>query len=495
MKNFSINSKLFFWFAFLVIFVILTIWLLNTTVLETYYLHFKEKNLVNVYNEINSLYNQVDEDENFENKLEKIEINQNIDIVIKDNDKETIYTTSRDFSNTMFKIPEYNKMVNDDFFENRLSGDTTYFIDRIHDNRINSDFVTLYGKLGNNNSIFIRTPVQSIREGVSVTNRFLVIVGIIALIFASILAYIISNTFTKPIKELNSIAKNISELDFSKEYNVTSSDEIGTLGHSINNLSNSLKTKIEELREANIELEKDVEQKSKLAEMRSQFISDVSHELKTPIALIQGYAEGLIDGIASTEEDKEYYLGVILDEANKMSGLTHDLLDLSNLEYGKNNLNIQSFDICELISNTLKKNEIIFNEHEINANFTNYDNNPNEVINVKADSFRIEQVLTNYINNAIKNINDKKVLKISVEKNNNIARIKVFNTGEHISPENLARIWTKFYKIDSSRNREQSGSGIGLSLVKAIMDQHHNNYGVENVEDGVEFWFELNCEI
>ncbi|MBQ9280329.1 MAG: HAMP domain-containing protein [Clostridia bacterium] len=494
MKNFSINSKLFFWFAFLVIFVVLTILILNTTVLESYYLHFKEKNLVKIYNDINLIYTQNENEENLESELEKIEINQNIDIVIKDNDKLTIYTTSRDFSNNMFKIPEYNRIVNDDYFSENLSGDISYFIETIRDNRINSDFIALFGKLSDNHFLFIRTPVQSIKEGVQVTNSFLLIIGAIALILSSLLAFIISKTFTKPIKQLNTIAKNISELNFSEEYTVTSSDEIGTLGQSINNLSHSLKTKIEELHEANIELEKDVEQKSKLAQMRSQFISDVSHELKTPIALIQGYAEGLIDGIATTDEDKKYYLEVILDEANKMSALTHDLLDLSNLEYGKNNLNIQTFDICELIGSTIKKNEIIFHEHGINASFTNYEINPDEIINVNADSFRIEQVLINYINNAIKNIDEKKLLKISVEKNDNIAKVKVFNSGNHITPENLMRIWNKFYKVDSSRNREQSGSGIGLSLVKAIMDQHKNNYGVENVEEGVVFWFELNCD-
>ena len=494
MKNFSINFKLFLLFSFLVIFVILTIWILNTTVLETYYLHFKEKNLVKIYNDINTIYNENDTEEKLEAELEKIEINQNIDVVIKDNEKITIYTTTRDFSNNMLKIPEYNRIVNDEYFSDRLSGETSYFTENIRDNRINSDFLALFGKLGKNHFLFIRTPVQSIREGVQVTNSFLITIGIIALIISSLLAFIISKTFTRPIKQLNAIAKNMSELDFSQKYNVNSSDEIGTLGKSINILSDSLETKIQELHEANIELEKDVEQKSKLAEMRSQFISDVSHELKTPIALIQGYAEGLIDGIATTEEDKKYYLEVILDEANKMSELTHDLLDLSNLEYGKNNLNIQTFDICELIGSTMKKNEIIFHEHGINASFINYETNPNEIINVSADSFRIEQVLTNYINNAIKNIDEKKIIKISVEKQVNLAKIKVYNSGNPITPEDLFRIWNKFYKVDSSRNREQSGSGIGLSLVKAIMDQHKNHYGAENTKDGVEFWFELNCE-
>lgn len=487
MKNFSIHLKLFFWSSILVIFVVLTIYLLNSTVLEPYYLHYKQVSLVKIYNDINSNYD-FSNSESLISELEKIEISQNVDIVIKNNDRITIYSTAKDFSNNMLMMPNYDRMVKEESLINKLTDNENYFIEIMHDNRTNSEFVSLFGRLNEDYYVFIRTPVESIRESVKVSNHFLLIVGLIALGFSGIFAFVISKTFTRPIKELNSIAKNMSELDFSKEYTVASSDEIGTLGQSINTLSKSLKTKIQELHEANIELEKDVEQKSKLAEMRSQFISDVSHELKTPIALIQGYAEGLIDGIATTDEDKNYYLEVILDEANKMSELTHDLLDLSNLEYGKNELNIQSFNICELITNTLKKNEIIFHEQGINATFLNQD----EEINVSADSFRIEQVLTNYINNAVKNINEEKQLKISIDKTENIARIKVFNSGSHISDENLLRIWNKFYKADASRNREQSGSGIGLSLVKAIMDQHQNQYGVNNVEGGVEFWFELN---
>lgn len=487
MKNFSIHLKLFFWSSILVIFVVLTIYLLNSTVLEPYYLHYKQVSLVKIYNDINSNYD-FSNSESLISELEKIEISQNVDIVIKNNDRITIYSTAKDFSNNMLMMPNYDRMVKEESLINKLTDNENYFIEIMHDNRTNSEFVSLFGRLSEDYYVFIRTPVESIRESVKVSNHFLLIVGLIALGFSGIFAFVISKTFTRPIKELNSIAKNMSELDFSKEYTVASSDEIGTLGQSINTLSKSLKTKIQELHEANIELEKDVEQKSKLAEMRSQFISDVSHELKTPIALIQGYAEGLIDGIATTDEDKNYYLEVILDEANKMSELTHDLLDLSNLEYGKNELNIQSFNICELITNTLKKNEIIFHEQGINASFLNQE----EEINVSADSFRIEQVLTNYINNAVKNINEEKQLKIAIEQTENVARIKVFNSGSHISDENLLRIWNKFYKADASRNREQSGSGIGLSLVKAIMDQHQNQYGVNNVEGGVEFWFELN---
>ena len=490
MKKISINLKLFFWFSFLVLSVLFTIWILNSTVLESYYLMFKEKNLIKTYESINKIYSSERGNDSVLLELEKIEANQNMDIIIKDDDKLTIYSTSKDFSNNIFVIPDYalTGIPFDKYFSDKLSGSEKYFTDVIRDNRINSDFVALFGRLNKDYFIFMRTPMESIKESVAVTNRFLLIIGFLSIIVSSILAYIISKSFTKPITELNTIAKNISELDFSKPYIVTSYDEIGMLGRSINTLSKSLETKIQELNEVNIELEKDVEQKSKLAEMRSQFVSDVSHELKTPIALIQGYAEGLIDGIATSEEDRKYYCEVILDEANKMSALTRDLLDLSNLEYGTNNLNIQPFNIVELISNILKKNEIIFNDNEIKTDFIS----PCDEIIVNGDTFRIEQVITNYINNALKNVDENKKINVIISLTEQVARVSVFNSGKNIEPENILRIWNKFYKVDIARTRDNNGSGIGLSLVKAIMDQHKNNYGVNNTSDGVEFWFELN---
>ena len=486
MKKTSINLKLYLCFSFLVLLVTFSILILNSTVLEGFYQRFKEKDLVKVYNSINNIYKNYS-GENGEVELEKIETNQNMDIVIKDGGRITVYSTSKDFSNNLWISRDYVSL-NFDYINDKLSDTSSYFTAIISDNRIHSEFVALFGKLNNGYTVFIRTPIESIKESVSVTNSFLLIVGMFSIIVATILSFFISRSFTKPIKEVTAVAKSISELDFSKYCDIDTNDEIETLGNSINILSQKLETKIQELHNANIELEKDVEQKSKLAEMRSQFVSDVSHELKTPIALIQGYAEGLIDGIATTDEDKNYYLGVILDEANKMSSLTYDLLDLSNLEYGKNNLNIESFDIVELISGVIKKNEIIFNEKEITCNFEHGD----DIVEVMGDVFRIEQVLTNYINNAVKNVDENKKLSIIIKKQDDKARIIVFNSGKQIDQENLSRIWTKFYKVDSSRNRDLSGSGIGLSLVQAIMKQHNNAFGVENVSNGVEFWFELN---
>ena len=476
--------------------VIFIIALLNTTALENFYIHTKKEDLSHLYLEINKIYNQYDyfANQNLINKeLEQIDSKKNIDIVIQNGREITIYSTSKDFTQNKFFLskPDISLYLNRDTIKKYLTSDKNYFTEVINDSNLNSDFVFLYGKLDNNFNIFIRSPMESIKESVAITNRFLIFGGAIALLISAVLAFLISNSFTKPIKELNSISKKMSNLDFSQKYEVTTDDEIGMLGTSINILSSNLEKTIYELKKANIELEKDIEETSKLAEMKSQFISDVSHELKTPIALIQGYAEGLVDGIITDEESKKYYCEVILDETNKMAELTRGLLDLSNLEYGKNELNIEIFDITELITNLLKKQELILNEKNIKVEF-----DYTKDLFVKGDIFRIEQVLTNYLNNAIKNVNNEKHIKIWIDDSleNNCISVKVFNSGNHISDEDMLRIWNRFYKSDSSRNRESGGSGIGLSLVKAIMKQHNMNYGCENVDGGVSFYFELEKE-
>ena len=248
------------------------------------------------------------------------------------------------------------------------------------------------------------------------------------------------------------------------------------------------------MKKDNIDLEKDIEKKSKIDEMRKQFISDVSHELKTPIALIQGYAEGLVENVNTDEENKNFYANVILDEANKMDKLVKRLLELMKLEYEERNFNDQNFDIVELIREVIRISKVKLDEENIEVIF-----DEKEPIYVFADDFYIEQVISNYFTNALKNVkevNSKKQIKILIEKSDEQGkvRISIFNTGNNISEENINRIWNRFYKVDSARKRED-GNGIGLALVKAIMSKYNNNYGVNNVENGVEFYFELNYSI
>ena len=358
--------------------------------------------------------------------------------------------------------------------------------------RRNVNYLFLVAELDSGNELYVRMPVSFIHESVEISNRFLYTIAGFVIIIAAIIVSFVSRRFTKPIVELNDIAKKMSNLDFSAKYEETDAgDEINDLGKSINVMSDKLERTINTLRKNNLELERNIEEKSKIDEMRKSFISDVSHELKTPIALIQGYSEGLLENVNSDEESRKFYAEVILDETNKMDKLVKQLLELMNLEYGEREFNNKAFDIVELEKEVLRKSTVMMEEKNIKLEFNN-----EESIIVLADDFYIEQIITNYITNAVKHvlpINEEKIIKIEnqVDQEKGIVRVKVFNTGDNISEEESQRIWNRFYKGDESRTRSDGSTGIGLSIVKAIMNNYKKEYGFENKIDGVEFYFEL----
>lgn len=486
----SVRVKLFLTLCVVVIIIILFLILINNFVLETFYLYSKRKDIAIIYNKINNYYNNPNIDINIELELEKIAINNNFDILIKTDRDINIYSTDKDFLSSLNATNAITSIIKKN--EEIIYDNKKVTLRKLEDSKNGLTFMLFTAKLDNGYFLYIRMPVASIHESVKISNKFLYLIGGVTIIVGGIVVSFISRRFTMPIVELNNIAKRMSKLDFSHKYRTTDTDdEINDLGKSINTMSDKLEKTIRQLRETNIELEKDIEEKSKIDEMRKQFISDVSHELKTPIALIQGYAEGLIENVNTDEENRKFYSEVILDEANKMDKLVKQLLELMKLEYGKREFSNEKFDIQELIEEVVRKSKVMLEENNIEVEFEH--NNP---IYVLADEFYIEQILTNYITNAIKHakkVENKKVIKITniVNVDKNLVRISVYNTGDNIKEENLNRIWNRFYKADESRNREDGGTGIGLALVKAIMSNYKKDYGVINKENGVEFYFDL----
>lgn len=363
----------------------------------------------------------------------------------------------------------------------------------IKDTETKINYIMLSGKLDNGYETYIRIPLSFIQESVRISNRFLYTLAGITIIIGGIAIIYISKRFSNPISELNNIAKKMANLDFSHKYIVTKEDdEINELGKSINEMSNKLEKTINQLRNTNIELEKDIEKKSKIDEMRKSFISDVSHELKTPIALIQGYSEGLLENVNTDEESRKFYAEVILDETNKMDKMVKQLLELTKLEYEKREFNDRVFNIVELEKEIVRTSQVMINDKNTKVLFET-----DEKINVFADDMYISQVITNYLTNAIKHVKEvdgQNYIKVTnlIYEDRKKVRVNIFNTGENISKENLNRIWNRFFKVDEARNRNDGGSGIGLSIVRAIMNNYGNDYGVENKENGVEFYFEMN---
>lgn len=492
----SVRAKLFFTLCIVILMIIGFFVIINNVMLEAIYYYSKHNAVLDAYNFINENIPKefLEEDKTkYELELEKLSANNSFEILLL-NGEEILYATNKNYLSEYGTINEIRYDVEYSIFN---KSDIMYSKDGVSirkiKNKVNGiTYILMDSNLENGNKLYIRLPITPIQDSVSISNSSIYAIGLATIILGGIAIVFITERFTKPIEELNDIANEMSNLNFKRKYRIhDTQDEIDELGKSINTLSDKLEDTIHKLKLSNAELEKDIENKSKIDEMRKQFISDVSHELKTPIALIQGYAEGLVDGVITDEENKKFYQEVILDEANKMDKLVKRLLELMKLEYEDRKFNDSKFDIVEVINEVIKNSKVVLEEKNIEIEFK--ENNP---IYVFADDFYIEQVITNYFTNAIKNVlevNGKKRIKISIKnaKEEGKIRISVFNTGNKIDEENLNRIWTRFYKIDESRDRSKGGTGIGLALVKAIMTKYNSAYGVANKKDGVEFFFEI----
>ena len=481
----SIQNKLFFTVSMSSTIIILSLILLNNIVLKSFYLYAKYNEIKEVYNEINYIYNN---SKNVSNEdVFKIAIENNIQILIENDNGYTEFSSNNSFMEAINKNRSY---IHSKDNRKLLFSNKNISVSLVSYNTLNC--VLLSGKLDNGYHIYIQIPLSPIEESVKISNRLLLMMGIIIIIIASIIASIISRSFTSPILQLTQITSKMANLDFSEKYeNTESNDEICELGNNINTMSSKLEKTIKQLRNNNNQLEKDIEEKSKIDEMRKQFISDVSHELKTPIGLIQGYAEGLLENVNSDEKSRKYYAEIIIDESNRMDRLVKQLLELMKIEYGKMEFNNNVFDICELIREVINRCKMISDEKGVTIEFKQ-----SKPIEVYADAFYIEQAFTNYVTNAIKHVHemygDKQItVKVKVNNEKKNVRISVFNTGKRIEEENIDKIWGRFYKIDESRNRNDGGTGIGLSLVKAIMTSYGFKYGVKNRDNGVEFYFDI----
>lgn len=494
----SIRLKLAFLLAVLIAFTVFITWFINRTFLSDYYLHNKVEQIAEVFYRVEEIYTS-NKDELFLSEedtliMERLSSNSNVNIYVLMSFAGaplSSYPHPHDFgereeAQVQQLIKNYMSNDTEQFDRRVIKEEDNYIIYRLYDSHLDSNYIDLIGLLENDKIVFLRSNFESIQESVALANQFLGYIGLAAVVIGIVAMLIISSRYSTPIHEMANIAKRMSELDFEVKYPVRNKDEIGELGSSLNTLSDKLQATISELKRANNELQLDIQKKTEMDEMRKEFLSNVSHELKTPISLIQGYAEGLIENVHDDEENRNYYCEVIVDEANKMNQMVKKLLTLNELEFGNNQINFERFDIVQIIKSVLTSNEILFKQKEVTVYFSE-----KEPIYVWADEYLIQQVISNYISNALNHVSGNKIIEIKLIRRDNVLRVAVFNTGENIPEEELDKIWIKFYKVDKARTREYGGNGIGLSIVKAIMNSHNKECGVINHSAGVEFWFEL----
>ncbi|MFJ8355085.1 ATP-binding protein [Bacillus paramycoides] len=330
---------------------------------------------------------------------------------------------------------------------------------------------------------FAIASLQPVNEAMLVLKDYYVYALIIVFLVIILLSFYYSKIIVKPLIKINRVTKKMANFDFSEKLPVAADDEIGGLSSSINTLSVNLKDRIDRLNVANTKLQQDIERERQLEKTRKEFISGVSHELKTPLSVIRSFAEGIKDGVS---KDTTYYTDVILEETENMNRLIVEMLELAKLESGTYKLDMSTFSIGELIQQVYAKLSFSMEEKHLQV-----DVHADASLFVKANRSRIEQVVVNLLSNAIRYTPDGEKIHVSVVETEDKVKIEIENTGNPIPEESLEKIWDRFYRLDASRSRHTGGTGLGLSIVKNILDLHHAEYGVYNTTNSVVFYFNL----
>ena len=436
----SFEKKYALLFSLFIAFIIFICWCANALLLSRYYVSRKLDNISKMYEQLDNASNEYGTDsDQFRTVFENSTATFNCEILVLDQDMNIIASNVMDESVETERLLSYFFEKPDSEQQPKIVEQTDKYTMQLSMNHKKSaEYLELWGVLSTGYPIVIRSAVSNINNNAKLANILLAYISIIAIIVSIFMCKFVAKVVTK-----------------------------------------------------NAELELELKERKALDEMRNDFISNVSHELKTPIALVQGYAEGLVDCVNDDEESKNFYCEVIIDETKKMNKLVKNLLELNELEFGKDNVTYQTFSITELIKNCINSFNMLLKQNEDTVVF---DDSVDVLVNT--DEFKVEQVFNNYFSNAINHAevseNGDKLIRVVVEKNDNgKVRVSVYNTGHQIPEESMGYIWDKFYKVDKARTREYGGSGVGLSIVKACMEALNQKYGVVNRDDGVEFYFEV----
>ncbi|SFD26862.1 HAMP domain-containing sensor histidine kinase [Clostridium uliginosum] len=463
----TIKVKLFLLFTMFMFFLVFCGIIFNALFLERYYIYKNRDIFIDTSKEITEEY--INNKENISNFINEIDYVDGISCTIADiNMNVKYYSFSEKLGSDETRLP---KEIEQFVIENKMKLLKTYVYSTVEKPNGKAPKLVFSSRMNNGELIILKKPMQGIKKSVFIANQFYIFAGLIIIFIGGIFIFIFSRKITKPIIEMSNVAEDISNLEFDKRVNIYSQDEIGILGKSINKISEKLSTSINELTQ-------DVER-------RKHLVRDMSHELKTPISIIKGYAEGLKYGVAQDKEKMEKYCNVICEECDRMDGMVRELLSLSMMESGTFQLNITMFNVGDLIQNTMNRFTPVFIEKGIT-----YDLKYEDFV-ISADYELVERSINNFITNAINHVEGRKHIKVTVEKKGTGIKIIVFNTGNHIPENDLEKIWDVYYKVDQARSRQYGGHGLGLSIVRLIAKLHGGITGVENVNEGVIFFVKI----
>ncbi len=458
MKNKSLILKIFLYLSIFSLLILFFLWLLQILLLNNYYEYYKTKELKSTLNLIKNNYLK----DSLDSILENVAYNTDFCVEIAE-DYETVYSNIQ--NNKGCIDTNNNKQVLLKKLE-FMQSDSDSFKLKIVNPRFNNKTL-LYGvKLDNSEYLFINTSLEPIDTTIDVLKNQFLLVSIIVIIMATIIAYFISRSLSRPITKLTKSAKSLSNGNYNVNFNVESDiEEIKELGESLDYAKNEIK---------------------KTDEIRRDLLSNVSHDLKTPLTMIKAYAEMERD-LEISKEKHENNMNIIIEEVDRLNTLVNDILSLSKLESNMDTLNLEKIDLIALINTILnrfkifsytKNYEFIFNYHE--------------QLFINADKQKLEQVIYNLIGNAINYTGSDQKVYINVLNNKKNIRVEIKDTGKGIKKEEINKVWDKYYKSEKKYKRNTVGTGIGLSIVKNIFLLHNYQFGIISEENkGTTFWFEI----
>lgn len=329
--------------------------------------------------------------------------------------------------------------------------------------------------------------LQPVSDASSLLSGFYRYFFLAAIVLLLGFAFLFTRLISHPLVKLNEMAKRLARLDFSVRTEMRRQDEIGELAATFDYLATELNGMMGELQAANEQLQRDIGKEKRLELLRKRFVANVSHELKTPVSLIQGYAEALRDNVSQGAK-RHKYASVIVNEAERMSRLVKDLLDLSQLESGHFDLWWSNVPLRSTLTYVLQLVEPLASGRELRLDWL-----PGDEVMVRSDPQRLEQIVTNVLTNAIRHTPEGGRIDIRVQcgAEPGVVRIDVWNEGQPIAEEHLPHVWDAFYRADALSSRQGGGNGIGLSIVKHLLDRHQSRYSIVNTDGGVMLTFTL----
>ncbi|NFD84732.1 HAMP domain-containing histidine kinase [Clostridium botulinum] len=464
----SIVYKLFLVTTLLLVLSSICTYSIIYMLLPNYYHKYKK---MTIENQLDSIVDNVPKLDinNIEEYLGQISFNNNANIVVTDEYGNVIYFTNV-LQKGLVTIPKKEDLSH---FKNIEKTNTR-------------SVYTSYRKIKFYNSeekynLYLTAPLQPVSEASKVLFLLIPYIGLVVILISVIGGLIYSKVISKPLISMNKVAKEMAKLDFTKKCTVKGEDEIGELSQSLNDLSNNLRISMEELQRANEQLLDDIAKEREIEKKRREFIATISHELKTPITILKGQIEGMLSNIG-IYKDRDKYLKRNLEVLNDMEYMVKETLEISKLESQGFKPRKEQVSLSKIVEECIYNISFIAKRKNIFI-----DKNINEDLFVHGDSKLLKKVVNNIITNAINHSPESEKVYANLHEEKDEIVLKVENTGIYIEENELKEIFKPFYRIEKSRNRKSGGSGLGLYIVKMILDAHNGKYSISNNEKGVEF--------